>query len=82
MPSGRPSPFNDTQEALITGYIPAFEARVHELDPGLQGNNAKLLTQWKSKTAEDILEKPEFQVPDGEASKWRKVSRDTTHFRN
>jgi hypothetical protein len=73
MPSGRPSPFNDAQEAVIKGYIPAFEARVDELDPGLKGNNSQL-SQWKGTTAEEILAMPEFQGLDGELSKWRAVS--------
>jgi hypothetical protein len=73
MPSGRPSPFNDAQEAIIKEYFPAFEARVHELDPGLKGNNTPL-SVWKAATTEEILGKPEFKGLDGGLSKWRAVS--------
>jgi hypothetical protein len=73
MPSGRPSPFSDAQEAIIKGYFPAFEARVNELDPGLKGNNSQL-SVWKAATAEEILGKPEFQGLDGGVPKWRSVS--------
>jgi len=72
MPSGRPSGFNQVQNTIIKTYIPAFEARVHELDPGLKGNNGQL-SQWKAATAEEILAKPEFQGLD-EVTKWRAVS--------
>jgi hypothetical protein len=72
MPPGRISPFNDVQKAIIMGYIPAFEARVREVDPGLNGNNSQV-TQWKSATTEQILQKPEFQGLT-ELKKWRDVS--------
>jgi hypothetical protein len=73
MPPGRRSQFNDAQEAILKGYIPAFEARVKELDPGLKGNNS-LLSAWKAATTNEILGKPEFKEFDGELKKWRLVS--------
>jgi hypothetical protein len=70
---GRVSPYNDAQNAVIASYIPAFEARVRELDPELKGHNRSQLTQWKSVTTEEILTKPEFQGLD-DVKKTREVS--------
>jgi hypothetical protein len=70
---GRVSPYNDAQNAVIASYIPAFEAKVLELDPELKGHNKNQLTQWKSVTAEEILIRPEFQALD-DVKKTREVS--------
>jgi len=76
MPPGRTSRFNNAQQAIIASYIPAFEAKVLEVDPGLNGNS-KEVSAWKSATAEVILTKSEFQGLT-ELGKWREVSRFST----
>jgi hypothetical protein len=69
--------FSDEQRELIDSYIPAFEAAVRELNPGLNKCNDKL-AKWKSDTAESIMSDDLFkdieEGSEGSRKEWLTVS--------
>jgi hypothetical protein len=74
-PPGRQSHFNNVQEEHLKGYLLAFEAKVHELNPDLHGMNTGALTRWKKEKTDEILSDTLFKdaMPPGAVSEWTTV---------